>query len=195
MILFGIDIDARTIAAECFHARAHVRDAHASTARRRSIRIAGILDDDLEQAVAASRRYANLAAFQQMRNAVMYRILDERLQHERRHGDLAHLIRHVETRAQPVAEANSFDGEKRLDERDLFFERNRLLARERQALAEELRHEKAHLTRGGGILTDERRDGIQAVEQEVRIELRTQRFELGFARVHLQLERAALGGA
>ena len=67
-----IDVDAGAMAAQRFDARAHVRQADAGTARRRPIRIAGILDHEFDEAIAPPRTHVNLATFEQMRDAVMY---------------------------------------------------------------------------------------------------------------------------
>src|SRR6185295_14579748 len=154
-----------------------------------------ILHDQLDEALATPRRNADFAAFEQMRDAVVNGVLYQRLQKQRRHGDVAHIRGNVELGTQPLAETHALDREEGLREPYFLGQRNRLLAPERQALAKELRHQKAHLARSRRVVADQRRDRVQAVEQEMRIELRAQRFQLGLARQHLQLQRAPLGVA
>ena len=63
----------------------------------------------------------------------------------------------------------------------------RLLA-EPQRFAEEVGQEQAHAARGRGIRRGQRADRVQAVEDEMRIDLRAQRPELRLARQQAQLD-------
>ena len=131
----------------------------------------GILHRQLEQAVASPRQHLHFASFDEMGDAVMYCVFDERLQNQGRHGEGEGVLRHIEPSPQPLAETYLFDGEEGLGERDLLGERDRRSRAQPQALAEEAGHQETHASRRLGVGADQRRDGIQAVEQEMRIEL------------------------
>ena len=66
-------------------------------------------------------------------------------------------------------------------------------AAEREALAKEVGEQQAHPARPRRIDRRQRADRVQAVEQEVRIDLRAQRSQLRLARQHLHLQPPALG--
>src|SRR5690606_15200048 len=173
-IVRGVDIHAGTIAIQRLETRLHVGNADASATRRRSIRIARIVDDDLEQTVPATRVDAHLATLDQMRDTVMNGILDEGLKDQRRYAHLPDLACHIEACTQPLTETHALDREKGLNQGHLLGQCDRLLARQCQTLAKELRHQETHLTSGRCVLTDERGDGVQTVEQEMRVELRAE---------------------
>ena len=69
----------------------------------------------------------------------------------------------------------------------------RVARAERQALAEKVGEQQAHPPRRRRIRGRQRADRVQAVEEEVRIDLRAQRAQLRLARQHLQLQPAPLG--
>ena len=94
---------------------------------------------------------------------------------------------------EPVAEADPLDRQEPLDQRQLARDGDARLAPERERLAQEVGEQQAHPPRRGRIDRRQRADRVQAVEQEVRVDLRAQRAQLGFAREHLHLQRAALG--
>ena len=74
-------------------------------------------------------------------------------------------------------------------------QRDPIARAERERLAQEVGEQQAHPPRRRGIGRRQRADRLQAVEQEMRIDLRAQRAQLGFPRQHLQLEAAPLGVA
>ena len=90
---------------------------------------------------------------------------------------------------EPAAEAGLLDVEVGLRKRELLIERRPFLLRSPQRVAKHLRQ----LLDGGvgsrRVGVNQRRDGVQRVEEEVRIDLRAQRFELGAARLQAQFLR------
>src|SRR5262245_46110604 len=102
-----------------------------------------------------------------MCDAMMHGVLDERLEHERRYSHTAYVVGDIDLRAQPFAEPHALDRHESLDQGDLFSQGDRLLPPERQTLAEELGHEKAHLARGHRVRADQRRDRVQTIEEKV----------------------------
>ena len=71
-----------------------------------------------------------------------------------------------------VAEANALDVEIAADERRFGVHRDARLRSGAQAVAEEIRQLEAHPAGAGGIVRDQRSDGVEAVEQKVGIDLR-----------------------
>jgi len=94
---------------------------------------------------------------------------------------------------QPVAEAHLLDAEVALHERQLLSQRDLVPGAQRQRAPEKVAQALAHASCALGIAADERVDRVQAVEQEVRVQLGTQRAQLGFARADLRLQHAPLG--
>ena len=60
------------------------------------------------------------------------------------------------------------------------------------ALAEEIRQQQAHPSRARAIGGDERADGVEAIEEEMRIDLGSQRLELRLSSQNLVLQRKPL---
>ena len=98
-------------------------------------------------------------------------ILDERLQEQRRHqaGRRARVSRQVDV--QPIAESDPLDCQEAVDQLELARHRNPALAPERERLAQELGEQETHPPRRRRIRCGQRTNRVQAVEQEMRIEL------------------------
>ena len=92
---------------------------------------------------------------------------------------------------QARSEPHLLDGEEPLGERPLIGKRNAAARPEAERVAQKIGEQQAHRPRGGGVGRGQRADRMQAVEDEVRIDLRAQRAQLGFAREQRLLERAA----
>ena len=74
-----------------------------------------------------------------------------------------------------------------------WLQRDLVAAAEADAVAEEIGQQDAHPAGAGLIAADERCDRMQAVEQEVRVDLGAQRRELRVARQDVELEAPRLG--
>ena len=106
---------------------------------------------------------------------------------------------------QPSAPSDAISTWSRLPKRTCSISRNRpasassratrdAIARaEREAVAKEVGEQQAHPAGRRRIRRRQRADRVQAVEQEVRIDLRAQRSQLRFTRQHLHLQPPALG--
>ena len=125
-----------------------------------------------------------------MRNAMVHGVFDQRLQQQGGYPHGHRFLRHFHAAPQSIAKAHLLDGEEGLDQGQLIGQRDRLLRAEFEALAEEVRHQQAHAPGGNGIRADQCRDRIQAVEQEVRIELAPQETHFCLARIGAQLQGA-----
>src|SRR5688572_7568820 len=169
------------VAVKRLNPRADVRQADPRTLLPRPIGIARILDEDSEELAGARDRDPDRTSFEHVRHAMRNRVLDERLEQQWRHdAQLCPAAGHL--RAEARAEPHALDIEKPLHQLELTPEGNAILAPEREALAKKLRQQQTHAARGGRIGRGQRADGLQAVEQEVRIDLRPQRSQLRFAR-------------
>ena len=93
----------------------------------------------------------------------------------------------------PRAEPDLLDAEILPNQRELLTERDLIAAAEPDAVAEKVRQEHAHSPRAGLVAPDERSDRMEAVEEEVGIDLRPQRHELRLAGQHVELQTAGLG--
>ena len=113
------------------------------------------------------------------RDAVLDRILDQRLEDERRHPDVAQRRRHVDRTRRRCLEARALDIQVRLDEVDLPAERGEL-AFGAQDAAQQRGEPHQRLQRPRRRRLDQVADGRQRVEEEVRIDLRAQGAQLRF---------------
>ena len=82
----------------------------------------------------------------------------------------------------PLAEADALDGEIAARQSQFLAERDALAIAQAQACAQKIREANAHFARANPILRGERGDGVQAVKEEVRVQLKFQRLQLRFAR-------------
>ena len=124
-----------------------------------------------------------------------HRVLDQGLENEGRDpARAAPGLQHdvaVETR--PVADP--LDVEIGADHRQLILQPYLVLAPEPHAAAEEVGQPQAHAPRAGRIGRGQGADRLEAVEEEVRVDLRAQGLELRLARQDLEAELARLGAA
>ena len=117
-------------------------------------------------------------------------IFHQWLQQQRRHGTSSRVriafARDREARAEP----HLLDGKEPLGERPFICKRNAAARPEAERVAEKIGEQQAHRSRGGGISRRQRADRMQTVENEVGIDLRAQRAQLGLPREKRLLERA-----
>ena len=127
---------------------------------------------------------------------VLDRILDQRLEDERRHPGGAEVGGHVDPDVEALGEARFLDVEIELLELDLLGEGDVLARIEREARAEEGGEVDDHRLR---FLVaprhDQRGERVQGVEQEVRVDLVAKRPELRLLGVALGAGGPALGGS
>jgi hypothetical protein len=121
------------------------------------------------------------------------RVLDQRLHDQGRHAPLAEALRHRDDVAELRVEAQLAELQVALEEVDLLRERDV------EALAAAHRHaqqlaEAADRVERAVALADlhEARDRVQAVEQEMRVDLRLQRQQPRFGELHLEPRAAQL---
>ena len=119
-------------------------------------------------------------------------VFDERLEHLVGHPDVERVGRHVHDHPEPVGEARLLDVQVAAQELELLLQRHFLDADRRQRHAEQVAQLRQHLVGGVGVAVDQRRDRVQRVEQEVRVELPFQHFELRLRQPRLELRGAQL---
>jgi hypothetical protein len=155
----------------------HARSVVLNDAHERSVRPHFGAHDDLARAVSARER------------AVLDRVLDERLKQEPRQHCAAASRRDFPPETQRAAVAS-------LEDLRVTAEPCHLLldglhhARVLHGVAQEVPQAHDEPARLARILRHEPRDGVERIEQKVRLEMDTQPFELRFAAQLLRLERA-----
>ena len=111
------------------------------------------------------------------------RVLDQRLNEHRRNGGVLHLGSDIHLDLELIAETNLLDLEVMLKKGELFSQRDLLpvlrLQRHAQQIAEMLDHAAGQLR----IALHVRRDGIERVEEKMRIELHSQGVEPRLAKL------------
>ena len=141
---------------------------------------------------AAARRRARVqahgAALEALGDAVGDRVLDQRLQEERRHQ--ARERRFLDSRGESQAgpEPYLLDGEEVRGQGELFGERHAIARPQGQAAPQELAEEDAHLPRLLRAAADEGVDRVEAVEEEMGMDLGAQGAQLRLAREDLEAE-------
>jgi hypothetical protein len=125
-------------------------------------------------------------------DTVPHRILDEGLEKEARDERGSEIVGEIDHNRQPVREAHQLDPEIELLEGDLVGEANLLERIDGESGAEEFRQVEKHRLRLPAVLFHQAGDGIQGVEQEVRIDLVAKRPDLRLLRLRQQSGAAAL---
>ena len=122
-----------------------------------------------------------------MLEAVAQRVLDQRLEQERRDERMLRSGRDVHGRRQSIAEAHALDGQVGSRQRDLGVQRGLGLAIAGQRRTQQIAEPGQHPSGRHRIVLRQHRDVLQAVEQEVRLQPHPQRVELGLAQARRQL--------
>src|SRR5690625_4597422 len=147
---------------------------------------ARIGDFDHHALAVATGGHIQTSAAAPSRQPMLDRVLDKRLNRERRHGNVLQDRRQFHFHMQLIPKTHLLDGEVVLHESELFFERHKLTAARIQGIPEDGRQ---MFERGFGLIwlfADERRDRVQCVIEEMRIYFRAKRAELGFCALAMQ---------
>ena len=123
------------------------------------------------------------AALLARRNRVLDRILNERLQDQAGHQRIRRTLVDVFLDDQAITEADLFDFEIQVQRMQLGPERDALHRIAVERVSQKIAQPAHSLVRGlVGAVEDERRDGVERVEQEMRVQLVTQHLELSLVR-------------
>ena len=125
-----------------------------------------------------------------LRDAVLDRVLDERLQQQVRHQRVERVGLDVEADDEAIGEARLLDLEVLCEEVELGLERDFLLAELLERQAQQVAQPHQRPVGGLDVAVHQRRDRVQRVEQEVRVQLLLQRLELRLDQPGLELRRA-----
>lgn len=107
-------------------------------------------------------------------------VLDQRLQDQRRHRHRKRSLVDVPANVEPIGEAFALEIDVPSHEIDFGRERHQVIARTVHGCAHQFAEAQQHLERPPVVLhADQRGNRIESVEQEVRMNLQAQRFELG----------------
>jgi len=123
------------------------------------------------------------------RDAVFDRVFDQGLQQQGRHEHVARVGVDVEADDEAIGKAHTLDVEVLAEELELGVERHFLLAEPLEGQAKEVAEAHQRAVGCVNIAVHERRDGVQRVEEKVRVQLLLERFELRFHELRFQLGR------
>src|SRR5271165_3361036 len=126
-----------------------------------------------------ARRNANEAGSATRANAVADGIFHQRLQYQIRHQRPQRMRLDVHLHLQPVLEARLLNVNVFLEERQLAAERHFVDTHGVQREAQQVRQLQSHVLGREAVVPGQGGDGIQGIEQKVRLELDLQYLELG----------------
>lgn len=154
---------------------------------------AGIAHAHPKRPVVGPRFDADRPGRTATREAMDDGVFNKGLKDHRRHFGVQHVFGHALTNAQPIPKRESLDFKVNLEELQLVGEWNLPRPAIIKANAEQAAEPTDRLD-NGVILTLSRQhgDGIQRVEQEVRVQLRLERAEAGFGHAVLEVSRSGL---
>jgi len=134
---------------------------------------------ELERGTRAARDDRQLAATGARPQPVAERVLDQRLQDQRRHQRAQRRLVDAPPHAQAVAEPDLLDLDVAPQEIELGSQRRLELGGAAQQRAQDVPEQRDHLDRARVIgAADQHRDAVERVEQEVRLQLQAERAEL-----------------
>lgn len=191
--VFSGDAHVGVVAIAGGEAFADIFEAEATIAHGRGFGIEGIFNGERDAAVGTFGGETNEAAFGKMRDAVGDGVFNERLEKQRRKLDgfrgFLNAFFHLEARA----EANFFDGQIAMEEREFVGEREAGFFAEAESHAEKFGKENAHFAGFGGVHAGEGADGVETVEEEMGIDLSAEGFQFGVASENAGFEGAGFG--
>src|SRR5271165_1039617 len=155
-----------------------------------SLSVVADLDPQLVEDLA--RRDANAARSAARADAVANGVLHQRLQEQVRHQRRQRDGLNIHVYLQPVLEARLLNVNVLLQEGQLAAERQFVDAHTVQREAQQVRQLQGHVLGGESIVAGQRGDGIQGVEQEVRLKLDLQHLKLRVGELRFQLRRLQL---
>ena len=117
-------------------------------------------------------------------------VLDERLQQQVGHERVQRVGVEVVAHGEPLAEAGLLDLQVLGQELEVVAERHLLRAAAVERHPEQVAQPHQHAVGGVHVPVHERRDAVQGVEEEVRVELSLQRLQLRFGKPRLELRGA-----
>src|SRR5947207_11423376 len=120
------------------------------------------------------------------RDAVPSRVLDERLQQQRRDHRGCRAWIDAERDAQPIAEARFLNGDVMIEQLELLLECDERTALAVERLPEQLGKPRDHAIGLLGVLEDERRNRVKRVEEKVRLQLAHECIEARLDELHLE---------
>src|SRR4029453_4313365 len=113
--------------------------------------------------------------------------LDQRLQQQNWNAGLSQVVGHTSAHFQPVAEARPLNVEIARQQLELAVERDLLSGAELQSLPEQVAQARNHVVGLVGVVMHHLGDGIQRVEEEVRLQLHVEQLQLRFGKTCLEM--------
>src|SRR5450830_435942 len=157
---------------------ASIHQAHAQAVAIRPglVQAGAVFNENSQQFVFQLRADGDLARLEHLRNAVFDGILNDGLQGKGRQPQTQQLVRNRDFDIEAVGKARKFNTQIGIDVFDFIFERG-VIADALEALAKEGRKVVHEMSSRFRIASNDRRQRIQRIEQEVRIDLRLQQFD------------------
>jgi hypothetical protein len=150
--------------------------------------VARVLDGEEKTLAVAPRVQAHGPALEALGDAVGDRVLDQRLEEERRHQARERRFLDARGESQAGPEPHLLDGEEVRGQGELLRERDAIPRAQGEAAPQELAEQDAHLPRFLRAAADEGIDRVQAVEEEMGMDLGAQGAQLGLAREDLEAQ-------
>ncbi len=177
-------------AVQALQAIARVREADAAPqlgARAGAEADAVVADLDPQLVAVAARADLHQPVAGLRRHPMLDRVLHQRLQDQPRHFGVERLRVDVEAHRQPILEPRLLDLEIFLQELQLLLQRHAGRAGSIERDAQQIAQPADHPIGGVGVGVDERRDRVQRVEQEMRVQLGLERPQPRFDQSRLEL--------
>src|SRR5688572_13018270 len=153
-----------------------------------------VLHVEFEQGAVAAGAHGDLPRRGPGTNAVLDGVFDERLQQKVGDQRVQRLGLDVEYHRQTIAEPRLFDFQVLREEIELLLQRHFLHAHALQRHAEQIAQPRDHRVGGVDIAMHQRRNGVQRVEQKVRLHLALQGMQPRFNEPRFKLHGAELLG-
>src|SRR6185437_4494851 len=149
----------------------------------------GILDNQLMiKIIRKIRDDLHLAAIHLPADAMLDRVLDQRLKHHRRHRLIERVLIDVIFQLQPVFETDMLQRQLILYDIQLLFECHRLQLLRLHTAPQDIAQFGDGGTRTHRVLVDQRPDTVQGIENKMRVDMRFDRFQLQLLDQRLQFE-------
>src|SRR5436190_3576850 len=149
-----------------------------------------IVDDAQDERVAVAppldRHAATLGT---ALDAVLHGVLDQGLQDERRHERVEHGVVDADVDDEPVLEAYFRDVDVEIEQGELAPQGHLRLLSALEAVTQQVAEPGDHAAHAARVALDERGDGVEGVEQEVRVELTAEGVEPCLGELTRELDR------
>src|SRR3569833_1043517 len=172
-VLLALELQARAAGVEQREPRPRTREPGPRFARCTSERRTIVADAQHDVAIAQLARDLDPPGHGAARDAVLERVLDERRELELRHERIQRALAELPRDLDAIGEPRLLDRDVAGHPRELLAERDLTVGRTAERVAQYAPERYQHADGASGLaLADDRRDGVQRVEHEMRMDLR-----------------------